>query len=132
MTEDVELMFARRLGDVLGEMRAALDQKAIRRVLTFILSRHGIDVINNTFFVEERTDTVSRQAVSHPPAQSAPMNLATVPKPPSVRLPLTQDTCPICGYSGVRKGVQLHMIRKHGTTPKEYQRTKALDSTSDA
>jgi len=42
MTEDIEITYARRLGDVLGEMRDALDEEAMRRVLTFILSRYGV------------------------------------------------------------------------------------------
>lgn len=42
--------------------------------------------------------------------------------------PFRQDTCPLCGYEGVEKGVRLHMIRKHGTTPKEYARQQNLDA----
>ena len=128
MTEDIEITFARRLGDVLGEMRATLDEKATRRALVFILSRYGIDVINNTFYCSDIPKTISIRVTSAANAPTPPLSVPTIAVPTRRLLP--QDTCPICGFSGVAKGVVLHMVKKHGTTPKEYARTKALDEVT--
>ena len=121
MTEDIEIAFARRLGDVLGEMRATLDDKAIRRVLTFILSRHGIDVINNTFFCSEIPKTISIKAVSSTPP---PQPLATLPtktaEPMHDVAPVPH--CPVCNQNGFlrRAGLGGHMWQKHHIKMTEY------------
>ena len=121
MTEDIEIAFARRLGDVLGEMRATLNDKAIRRVLTFILSRHGIDVINNTFFCSEIPKTISIKAVSSAPPPQTPTALPTKTSEP-LRDVAPVPRCPVCNQNGFlrRAGLGGHMWQKHHIRMTEY------------
>ena len=121
-SDDPEIAYAAALGAVLSRMRAELDETAVKRVMTFILSRHGIRV-------------TELYVVSSPPAPVAKAPIAPAPaeEAPAEELQHTRNsvTCPLCGWSTITdKGLNLHMYHKHGTTLKEHARQHALNGVA--
>lgn len=116
MDVDPEIMHAAALGLVLQNMRAELSDDAIRRVIAWGLERWGVYAP----VVEIRPiPRPSKPAMPVAPGETKP---ATAP-------PIKQTPCPMCSFRAMNpKGLTLHMYRKHGTTPKEYARTQALDT----
>jgi hypothetical protein len=110
MNEDIEITLARRLGEVVSDMRNSLDDDGTKRVLVFILDRYGIFASGISVF---------------------PLKVyAAPPTLPKLDIHLPKDggeyplelTCPICWKNGFKKrsGTAGHMIRVHHIAPKTY------------
>lgn len=139
MTDDVdpEILFAAALGVTLARMRAELDEYAVKRVMTFVLSRWGIratELYVNTLpsgrmIAHPRVAEVFPDAPPPPLAKAEPRESVVDGMPPPNRQPIHSEACPICGRTGINPaGLNMHMFRSHGTTLKEYRRTRSLDA----
>lgn len=113
-----------------GKILATVDAKEYRQV-TVVVERTPDNLLTVFCKADDwKTTPVAQLATLYAEIdrlRSRVAELEKVDAPLITRKPFAQGACPICGYQGVAKGVNLHMIRKHGTTPKEYARVHHLD-----
>ena len=113
MIEDSEITLARRLNEVLSDIRRDLDEQGTKRVILFIFDRYGI--------------SIPALSILPLPPQKAPLKRVQDIHDEAVglgeaRFPQLTLECPIChknGFKG-RAGTAGHMIRVHHKTPKVY------------
>lgn len=131
MTDDIdpEILYAAALGATLARMRAELDVAAIKRVLVFTLGRWGVSATIGNI---ERLPPA--RVVEKPEPQVVDLARPYIPEnePPSIRIPIHNATCPICGKTAINNiSLNTHMHKSHGTTLKEHRRTLALDTEAN-
>ena len=135
---DIELTYADQLSTTLSAMRRDLTEAGVKRVLIFALSRWGIDTASiyvtaiPTTYPNGKIDEVAPLPEPVKAIVNEAIRITNGASKHSTAQPIKQAECPICHNKLVNKrGLNLHMVIKHGTSHKAYLATLA-DYVNDA
>ncbi len=127
-SRDPELQFITALSEQLAAMRANLDETAMRRVLRFVFDRHSIEMLQDDLYIRTLPQAPAPTTYTAPltmPYEPPVENLidSTPPWEEKGARETIGNTCPLCDDERkfVGGGLNLHMLRKHGTPLKEYR-----------